>query len=215
MASTASVESRWGFGAFIAFVIPRHGGACKPIAGRPGSGPTLTAANSLAPKEPPMTALPRIALLALVLVPLLGLGRHRPHLRHQQRRRQHPCDRSGHQQGGADLQGPRGDARHQLLAGRRAGLCQQRVAIDPGRVRPQERQADQADPAEQPAEQHRGGQGRPRRGRHRPRRRRARHHRPRDPDGEEDHPGPRPAAQRLCHAGQQIRHHRLDPEQPC
>ena len=39
--------------------------------------------------------------------------------------------------------------------------------------------------------------------------------RPGDADGEEDHPGPRPAAQRLCHAGRQIRHHRLDPEQPC
>ena len=144
-----------------------------------------------------------------------GQGRHRPHLCHQLGRRQHPCDRSGHQQGGADLQGAGGDARHQLLAGRRAGLCQQRVAVDAGRVRPQDRQADQADPAEQPAEQHRGGQGRPRRGRHRPRRRRARRGRSGDPHGEEVHPGPRPAAQRLCHAGRQIRHHRLDPEQAC
>ncbi len=72
----------------------------------------------------------------------------------------------------------------------------------------------QAGDAEQPAEQHRGRQGRPHRRRHRPRRRRARHHRPGDPDAEEVHPGPRPPAQRLCHARQQIRHHRLDPGEP-
>ena len=159
-----------------------------------------------------MTALSRTSVACPGPVPAVRLGRHRPHLRDQQRRRQHPRHRSGDQQGRPGVQGPRGDARRGVFARRRAGLCQQRGANDPRRVRAKERQAHQAGAAEQPAEQHRRRQGRPHRRRHRPRRRRARYHRPGDADAQEVRPGPRPAAQRLCHAGQQICHHRLDPE---
>ena len=54
-----------------------------------------------------MTALLPHSLLACVRAdPAVRLGRHRPHLRHQQRRRQHPRHRSGDQQGRADVQGP-------------------------------------------------------------------------------------------------------------
>src|SRR6185369_5515142 len=57
------------------------------------------------------------------------------HLRHQQRRRQHPRHRPGQQQGGAGDRGHRGGARHRLLARWKARLRQQRVRHHARRVR--------------------------------------------------------------------------------
>ena len=50
--------------------------------------------------------------------PRSGPGRHRPHLHHQQRRRQHPRHRPRDQQGRAGDQGHSRRPRHRLLAGR-------------------------------------------------------------------------------------------------
>src|SRR5439155_850376 len=77
-----------------------------------------------------------------------------------------------------------------------------------------ERQARHQGQAERSPEQYRDYEGRRPRGRRHCRgSRRAGRDRYHRAERREDHPGEREAAQRVRHAGQQIRHHRLDPQQ--
>src|SRR5712671_173974 len=116
-----------------------------------------------------------------------GERRDRVRLCHEQRRRRHRRHQPFDQQSGADLphhRRPRG----QFLAGRIAGLCQQRGDQHARRLRTEDRQADEEDHALEPSEQYRGYEGRQNRGWHRPRHWRARHHRSGEAGSRKDHP---------------------------